>query len=138
FAVDALTGEAMPERLPDTGAMAPAGQLWSTVTDLGTWLTSLVDPARSILDESSLRDLATPQVGDPDDRSGTSWGLGVQVNRTAGRKLIGHGGSMPGFCCGAVIDTESRVGTVVLSNGSYGLGDTAGDLLHLVLDHEPA
>lgn len=137
FAVDALTGEAMVELLPDTGAMAAAGQLWSTVADLSRWLVALVDADRSVLTEASLRDLATPQVGDPDDRTGQSWGLGVSIDRIDGRKLIGHGGSMPGFCCGVVVDTASAVGAVVLSNGAYGLGDTAGDLLRLVLDHEP-
>lgn len=138
FAVDALTGEAVPEPLPDTGAMAPAGQLWSTVADIGTWLTALVDPDRSVLSAASLRAMATPQVGDPDDRSGQSWGLGVSIERSGGRKWIGHGGSMPGFCCGALIDVDSGTGAVVLTNGAYGLGRATGDLLDLVLDLEPA
>ena len=34
FAVHHLTGELTVEPLPDTGVMAPAGQLWSTVPDL--------------------------------------------------------------------------------------------------------
>lgn len=138
FAVDALTGEAHAEPLPDTGAMAPAGQLWSTVADLATWLTALVDPDRSVLSASSLRTMATPQVGDPDDHSGQSWGLGVSISRSQGRKFIGHGGSMPGFCCGVMVDVDSHVGAVVLSNGAYGLGGAAESLLHLVLDAEPA
>ncbi len=137
FAVDALTGEAVAEPLPDTGAMAPAGQLWSTVADLATWLTALVDPDRSVLGEESLRAMATPQIGDPDDRAGQSWGLGVSVDRSGGRKLIGHGGSMPGFCCGAVVDPASKTGAVILTNGAYGLGGATGDLLRLVLDREP-
>ncbi|GAA4821957.1 serine hydrolase domain-containing protein [Nocardioides caeni] len=138
FAVDALTGEAMPEPLPDTGAMAPAGQLWSTVTDLGTWLTALVDADRSVLSAASLRAMATPQVGDPDDRTGQTWGLGLSISRSRGRKLVGHGGSMPGFCCGVCIDVDARVGAVVLTNGAYGLGGVAEELVHLVLDTEPA
>ncbi|WGY04630.1 serine hydrolase domain-containing protein [Nocardioides sp. QY071] len=137
FAVDALTGEAIPDRLPDTGAMAPAGQLWSTVGDLATWLTALVDPDRSVLDAATLRAMATPQHGDPDDRSGQSWGLGIEIARSRGRKLVGHAGSMPGFCCGAMIDSASGVGAIVLTNGAYGLGAATSELVHLVLDQEP-
>lgn len=138
FAVDALTGEAHAEPLPDTGAMAPAGQLWSTVADLSTWLTALVDPDRSVLSAATLRAMATPQVGDPDDHTGQSWGLGVAITRTRGRKFVGHGGSMPGFCCGVVVDVDTSVGAVVLTNGAYGLGGAAENLLHLVLDEEPS
>ncbi|GAA4692630.1 serine hydrolase domain-containing protein [Nocardioides nanhaiensis] len=138
FAVDALTDELVPEPLPDTGAMAPAGQLWSTVTDLATWLRALVDPAASVLSEQTLRELRTPLAGAPEDRSGTSWGLGVHVVRDRGRVLVGHGGSMPGFVCGAEIDVDSRVGAVVLSNGAYGLGDLTRRLLQATLEHEPA
>lgn len=134
FAVDALTGEAHVEPLPDTGAMAPAGQLWSTVADLATWLTALVDADRSILSAESLRAMATPQSGGPD---GTTWGLGVELDVVDGRTFVGHGGSMPGFCCNVLVDAESGVGAVVLSNGAYGLGATAGELVDLVLAAEP-
>lgn len=137
FAVDALTGELTVEPLPDTGAMAPAGQLWSTVADLATWLTALVDAARSVLSGASLRAMATPQVSAPEDRDGTGWGLGVSVTVAGGRKLIGHGGSMPGFCCGVVADVDSGTGAIVLSNGAYGLGPLAREVLDIVLDREP-
>ncbi|MCL2541164.1 MAG: beta-lactamase family protein [Nocardioidaceae bacterium] len=135
FAVDALTGEAMPEPLPDTGAMAPAGQLWSTVGDLATWLTALADPDRSVLSRSSLDAMTTPQSGEP---SGDQvWGLGLAIDWSEGRKLVGHGGSMPGFTCGVLVEPDSGVGAVVLSNAGYGLGGLAGDLLDLVLEAEP-
>ncbi|GAB3866820.1 serine hydrolase domain-containing protein [Nocardioides maradonensis] len=134
FAVDALTGEAHAEPLPDTGAMAPAGQLWSTVADLATWLTALVDADRSILSAASLAAMATPQSGGPD---GTTWGLGVEIDVVDGTTFIGHGGSMPGFCCNVLVEVDSGIGAVVLSNGAYGLGATAGDLVDLVRAAEP-
>lgn len=138
FAVHHLTGEVTPEPLPDTGAMAPAGQLWSTVADQARWLTALVDPDRSVLSEESLRAMRTPQGGLPDtEGAGTAYGLGLQVLAGRGRTLVGHGGSMPGFVCGAWVDPASRVGAVVLSNGGYGLDDLATRSLHAVLDAEP-
>lgn len=137
WAVDALTGELVAEPLPDTGAMAPAGQLWSTVTDLGTWLAALVDPDASVLTEESLVAMRTPQASTPGDRSGSSYGLGVSVTVAGGRMLVGHGGSMPGFTCGVLVDVDSRTGAVVLTNGAYGLGGATRELLETVLDAEP-
>lgn len=138
FAVDALTGELVPEPLPDTGVMAPAGQLWSTVSDLATWLTALVDPDRSVLSAASLAAMRTPQAASPDSRDGSAYGLGLATTSAGGRLLVGHGGSMPGFCCGVLVDVDSRVGAVVLTNGAYGLGGTVDELLRTVLDREPA
>ena len=37
WSVDHFTGVRVHEPLTDTGAMAPAGQLWSTLADLVTW-----------------------------------------------------------------------------------------------------
>ena len=137
FAVHHLTGELTVEPLPDTAAMAPAGQLWSTVRDMATWLTALVDPERSVLSAESLLAMRTPQSGSPEDRAGSTYGLGLQLLTTGGRLLVGHSGSMPGFCCGVQIDVDTRVGSVVLTNGAYGLDDLPVRLLHGVLDAEP-
>ena len=137
FSVDLLTGELTPEPLPDTGVMAAAGQLWSTVADQATWLTALVDPDRSILTAASLEAMRTPQSAAPEDRGGQAYGLGVQLVLGEGRMLLGHGGSMPGFCCGVLVDVDTRVGAVALCNGAYGLGDVPGQMLRTVLDAEP-
>ena len=137
LSVDALTGEVVLEPLPDTGAMAPAGQLWSTVEDLARWLAALVDPDRSVLREESLVAMRIPQGGLPEDRTGSTYGLGLSVTATRGRVLVGHGGSMPGFSCGVLVDVDSRTSAVVLTNAGYGLGGTTQTLLETVLDREP-
>lgn len=135
FSVDELTGEVVAEPLPDTGAMAPAGQLWSTVGDLATWLTALVDADRSVLAAGSLAAMATPQSGEPDGDQ--VWGLGVAIDWADGHKFIGHGGSMPGFSCNVLVETDTHIGAVVLTNGAYGLNAVAGDLVDLVVAAEP-
>lgn len=138
FALRDLTGELTVEPLPDTGAMAPAGQLWSTVADLATWLTALVDAERSVLSADTLRLMSTPLAGTPEDRTGTSLGLGIFVHREKGRSVVGHGGSMPGFSCGVLVDRDSKVGAVLLSNAAWGLGGpVVSDLLDTVLTAEP-
>lgn len=137
FAVRDLTGEVTIEPLPDTGAMAPAGQLWSTVADQARWLAALVDPAASVLSGTSLRAMATPQSGTAEDRAGVSWGLGLTVIRRHGRAMLGHGGSMPGFSCGVGVDRDSRTGVVLLTNAAWGVGPLLDELLDAVLDAEP-
>lgn len=137
YAVDALTGELVAEPHPDTGAMAAAGQLWSTAGDLATWLAALVDPDRSVLSAASLVAMRTPQSATPEDRSGSGYGLGLSTTSGGGRLLVGHGGSMPGFSCGVLVDVDSGTGAMVLTNGAYGLGGATEELLRTVLDLEP-
>ena len=48
-------GTLVREPHPDTGAMAPAGQLWSTVADLGTWTRFLLEGHRDVLERALAR-----------------------------------------------------------------------------------
>jgi CubicO group peptidase (beta-lactamase class C family) len=137
FSVDALTGVLTAEPSHDTGAMAAAGQLWSTVDDLCRWLGVLLAPDDRVLAGDTVTEMTTPQSGAPGEAS--VYGLGVRLSRAGERLLIGHTGSMPGFLAGMFGDPESGVGAVVLANGTVGL-----DVEHLprllietVLAHEP-
>ena len=42
--------------------MAPAGQLWSTVTDLASWAAFLADPDPAVLDPATLDEMCVPVV----------------------------------------------------------------------------
>ncbi|MDQ4007637.1 MAG: beta-lactamase family protein [Actinomycetota bacterium] len=140
FAVDALAGTLTPEPAHDSGAMAPAGQLWSTVADLARWMHALVDPPADVLSADSLRQMATVQGALPGDDLAGAYGLGLQMSGPGPRVLVGHGGSVPGFASAMFVDRETGVGAVVLSNGGYGL-DGVGltrTLVDTVLAHEPA
>jgi hypothetical protein len=139
FAVDALAGTLTAEPAHDTRAMAPAGQLWSTVADLVRWLSALVDPPDAVLSAASVREMTMVQAAaDPADLS-TAYGLGLQLVAGGSRTLVGHVGSVPGFVAGMFLDLDTGVGAVALSNGGYGL-DAVGvtrTLVELVLQHEP-
>ncbi len=139
FAVDALAGTLTAEPAHDSGAMAPAGQLWSTAADLVRWLQALVDPPAGVLSDESMREMASVRTTqEPEDLSG-GYGLGLQVSGVGGRTLVGHSGSVPGFGAAMYVDRGTGVGAVVLCNGGYGL-DGAGltrALVDLVLEHEP-
>jgi CubicO group peptidase (beta-lactamase class C family) len=137
FSLHPMTGVLTDEPAHDTGAMAPAGQLWSTVDDLCRWLSVLLNPQPEVLGAEAVADMTTPQSGASDDPSG--YGLGLRLSRTGERLLVGHTGSMPGFLAGMFGDPRSRVGAVVLANGTTGL-DVEGlprTLIETVLAHEP-
>jgi CubicO group peptidase (beta-lactamase class C family) len=98
----------------DTGAMAPAGQLWSTVTDLARWLDFLATGHPDILDAETLVEMSEPAPFD-------DYGLGLRRLACGERTLIGHTGSMPGFLASAFVDRASRSGVIALSNATTGL-----------------
>lgn len=121
LSVDHLRSTLVEEPHQDTGAMAPAGQLWSTVTDLGRWAGFLATGHPDVLAAATLAEMAHPQ--DP----ATDYGLGL---RTVGR-WTGHTGSMPGFVASCFVDRATGDGAVALSNATLGLpADAVPDLLH--------
>ncbi len=113
WSVDHFTGIRTLEPLTDTGAMAPAGQLWSTVEDLVLWGQFLAGARPDLLDPSTLHEMSTP-VAD-------SYGLGLRMTATAGGVLVGHNGSMPGFLASLYVDPGSGIGATVLTNATAGI-----------------
>jgi CubicO group peptidase (beta-lactamase class C family) len=141
YVVHALSGALHEEPRPDTGAMAPAGQLWSTVTDMAKWAGFLADPAPAVLARETVDEMCAPVViSDPE-----SWtaghGLGPQLFRVGERVYVGHGGSMPGYVAHVAVHRRSRMGVVVFAN-AYGLHGTTVQQVSLealtaTLDSEP-
>lgn len=130
----------LPEPEHDAGAMAPAGQLWSTVSDLGRWAAFLGGDTAELLDADTLAEMREPLV--VDDQPGAPWtgayGLGLQLVNAGGRRYAGHGGSMPGFLAGVRVDVETKDAAVVLTNTTAGLSaELAGDLLRVLHEQEP-
>lgn len=124
----------LPEPTPDTGRMAPAGQLWSTVTDLARFAALLLTGDERVLSRASVTEMREPVTGDPDG----GYGLGLQ--RFAGpRLLVGHGGSMPGFVATLALAPEDDLAAVVYANSTAGpdVGGVAADLVAAVADAEP-
>ncbi|TDC53194.1 class A beta-lactamase-related serine hydrolase [Micromonospora sp. KC207] len=125
----------------DTGAMAPAGQLWSTVTDLGRWAAFLADPDPALLEPETLTEMcATVTMSDPQGWTG-GHGLGLELYRVGDRVHVGHGGSMPGYVAALAVHRPARTAVVGFAN-SYGLrvgylGALAREVLTTVLDALP-
>jgi CubicO group peptidase (beta-lactamase class C family) len=123
----------------DAGAMAPAGQLWASITDLAGWAAFLAGETADVLAPDTLTEMLRPiAVNDVPDVAWTgAHGLGWQVWNVEGRRYAGHGGSMPGFLATLRVDLETGDGVVLLTNATSGLGTITPDLLDLLQEHEP-
>ncbi|NYE38100.1 CubicO group peptidase (beta-lactamase class C family) [Nocardioides cavernae] len=117
WSVDHFTGIRVHEPLADTGAMAPAGQLWSTLADLVTWGQVLGGSRPDVLAPATLEEMRQPVTDD--------YGLGLMLGMHPGGRLVGHNGSMPGFLAALHVDPDSGIGAVVLTNATTGIDPRA-------------
>lgn len=140
FSVHPFAATLDREPAHDAGAMAPAGQVWSTVEDLGRYAAFLAGGDDSVLSTATLREMTTPQSGTRAGGLGSSYGLGFRLAPGGSGMLIGHTGSMPGFLAGLFADQGSRCGAVVLANGTSGLRAEGLpiDLLRTLEECEPS
>jgi CubicO group peptidase (beta-lactamase class C family) len=134
---DPRSGEFVEEPAFDSSAMAPAGQLWSTVSDLARWGSVLVDGSPGIVPPDLVTEMRTAHCADPDTQHTGGYGLGLRLRWRSNSTLVGHTGSMPGFLAALFADSVSGVGAVVLTNATTGLvpEDLAAALVDAV---EPA
>lgn len=128
---------------PDTalGPFAPAGQLWSTATDLARWAGFLAAPDPAVLAPDTVAEMRHLHAMADLERWTLGWGLGLMLHRRGERIWSGHGGSMPGFLASVMCspDEDDPAAVVVLANTSTGadVEGLAGELLETVLDTEP-
>jgi CubicO group peptidase (beta-lactamase class C family) len=137
FAVHPWADMLLAEPAHDAVAMAPAGQLWSTVTDLSRWAAFWCGDTGEVLHPDTaaeMRELVAPDK----EMSGSGYGLGLQVVEHRGRRLIGHTGSMPGFLAVLWAEVDDDTGAVVLANSTSGLSRTVTEnLLDIMAEREP-
>jgi CubicO group peptidase (beta-lactamase class C family) len=129
----------LTEPAVDTGLMAPAGQLWSTTTDLAKFAAFLLEGDERVLSPDTLAEMRAP--ASPPETTGADggYGLGLQLLHRDGRQLAGHTGSMPGFVATVWVSPDDGLGAVVMANTTAGLpvGTLAADLLQTVAEREP-
>src|SRR3984893_8322329 len=94
--------------------MVPAGSMYSTVTDLGLFLSVLLGRGETasgtLLKPSTLLDMWSPQFPNP---SGRVFGLGFAVGALDGRRMVGHGGAIYGFATTLNLLPDDKLGVVV-------------------------
>jgi CubicO group peptidase (beta-lactamase class C family) len=145
YVVHPWHGTLREEPRHDAGAMAPAGQLWSTPSDLMRWAAFLADPAAAqppLLQSATVDEMCAPAVISDLDSWTAGHGLGVQLWRRGERVYVGHTGSMPGYLAILILHRPSRTGAVVFANAytlhGGGIGEVGRDVLTAVLDREPS
>ncbi|MFI8526826.1 serine hydrolase domain-containing protein [Promicromonospora sukumoe] len=125
------------EPVPGYRAAGPAGEVWSTPSDLvrfGLWLVGAEsdrDAGEAVLPLAVRRDLAVPRVVvDDAGPAGGPWatahGLGVRVRQDGTVRTVGHGGSVPGFTADLRADVETGDVVAVCGASTAGFGDGTG------------
>jgi len=140
YSVHHFAGTLTEEPAHDAAAMAPAGQVWSTVGDLALWARFLRDGDERVLTAATLQEMATTQSGSAADGLSGGYGLGLRLLAGGSGTLVGHTGSMPGFLAGLFVDRPRGTAAVVLANGTAGLRceGLPADLLTTLEELEPA
>lgn len=154
LAVHPFADVLLPEPEHDAGAMAPAGQLWTTVGDLSTWAAFLGGETRDLLSADTLAEMVEPHhvADEPGQPWTASHGLGWQVWNVDGARFAGHGGSMPGFLASLRVHLDESSGNADGAPGAAGDGvvlftnttaskvlkELPRELLHTMRELEPA
>lgn len=116
YLVDEYARTVWQEPETDLAATASAGQLWSTVGDLGRWAAFLAAGNDEVLAAGLVEEMWFPQVM-YDPREWTlAWGLGLMLYNQDGRIYGGHGGAMAGHLAGVYVDRTTETGAAGLTN----------------------
>ncbi len=140
YAVHPYADVLLAEPEHDAGAMAPAGQLWTTVTDLAKFSRFLSGGTEGILAASTLKEMREPIV--ISEATGQPWtsayGLGFELWNSTVRRY-GHTGSMPGFIAILCVNDAPGHDTVIAAcNSTTGFSLSLGaDLLGILAGEEP-
>jgi len=98
--------------------MASATGLTSTVGDMARFVSAQFRTGerggRQILGTASLREMHRVRMLENDWTRGS--GIGFAVSRVRDKVYVGHGGGYPGYTTQTLIQLDSRVGVIVLTN----------------------
>jgi CubicO group peptidase (beta-lactamase class C family)/D-alanyl-D-alanine dipeptidase len=108
--------------------IAPAGSMYSSVTDLAKFMSILVargaGPNGPVLKPETLEAMWLPQFAPAGARQG--FGLGFNVGELQGQRRIGHNGAVYGFATDLQLFPDAKLGVVLV---------TTLDGANAVMDH---
>jgi CubicO group peptidase (beta-lactamase class C family) len=81
--------------------MRPAGNLYSSVLDLGKFASALLDggrgPGGPVVKPETLKAMWTPQFAADGEKAKRGFGLGFILSELDGHRKVGHNGAVYGF-----------------------------------------
>ena len=111
-----LDGRTFPAPTFDLG-MAPAGSMYTTVDDLGRFMSMLFAGGRGakgqVLKRGTLEQMWKPQFARPGQKVG--YGIGFGLSELRGHRVVGHGGAIYGFATELSALPDDKVGVVVVT-----------------------
>ena len=112
--------------------MSPAGSMYTTVTDMGRFMSALLAGGRGakgqMLKPSTIAEMWTPQFAPPGQKTG--YGIGFGVRELEGRRTVGHGGAIYGFATTLKAMPDDKLGVVVVTTK-----DSANSVTNRVADY---
>ena len=97
--------------------MSPAGSMYTTVTDMGRFMSVLFAGGRGtkgqMLKRSTIDEMWTPQFAPRGQKTG--YGIGFGLRELEGRRTIGHGGAIYGFATTLKAMPDDKLGVVVVT-----------------------
>lgn len=112
-----LKNEPIP--LMNMDNIGPAGSINSTIDDMLLWMKLWIDEGvydgNKILSKNTFHTITSPKIM-LSEKSTESYGFGWNIGIENGKKVIEHGGGMPGFKSTVIISPDNRTGIVILSN----------------------
>ena len=118
--------------------VAPAGAINSSVSDMAQWIRLQLKKGtyggRQIFSERQSNEMWSNQTA----IENLNYGLGWFIRYWNGKKLINHGGGMPGMISDVSILPEENLGCVILSNAETGMVAAIRNyILETLINKEP-
>ena len=124
---------------------APAGSMYSTVTDLARFMSMLFaggqGPGGPVLKRATLEQMYAPQFAKPGEKTG--FGIGFLLSERAGCRCIGHSGAIYGFATELAALPDEKLGVAVVASKDFAnavtqhIADVALDQLLAVRRSKP-
>ena len=94
--------------------MSSAGSMYSTVLDLGRFLSALFAGGGGVVAPATLDSMWTPQYADSGATRG--YGIGFAIGELDGHRSVGHGGAIYGFSTELLALPDASLGVVVATS----------------------
>jgi CubicO group peptidase (beta-lactamase class C family) len=124
---DGKADRTVPDRelVTGRGYKVPNGALFTTIADLGKFVSFELGHGPKDLVDATLYEENQKHIYASDDGLHSGYGLGFGSSRRENIVLLGHGGSVAGYTAGAYFHKRSSSGIVFLRNSGRGLGNGA-------------